>query len=101
MIPAFYPDSGHLSTTASIHVLSATKSRVPLLLSARELEAYSYLRPPAAIKIQPGEDEVQAILRLKTSGHYTRGRHQEWESYEESLLVANKQMMRRMLRLDP
>lgn len=71
-------------------------ARVPVLLDADQLSAYSYLENPAYILQQEGENEIQAIARLRKtpSGPIAQANETAaWEQYEQKLYERNRQAM--------
>lgn len=65
-------------------------SRVPVLASPSERAAYGYLRPPAVVMRAEGEDEIQAIRRLRKDRVSVGASEAEWEQYEEELFQSNR-----------
>lgn len=75
-------------------------ARVPVLVSRKELSAYSYLEPPAFVMRHDGEDEAAAIARLRLFRTTIGGSDTEWDLYEQLLLAKNERTLRQMLSLD-
>lgn len=71
-------------------------ARVPVLVDADQLNAYSYLEHPAYILQQEGENEIQAIARLRKTPSGTIAQANAtaaWEHYEQKLYERNRQAM--------
>lgn len=97
LIPAFPRPKRYTSVIASSSIPAAIMARVPVLVSQRELRAYSYLRHPAYVLREHVESEVHAIARLRLQGTLVGGSQQEWEIYEEALLQQNRRAIVRLL----
>lgn len=79
-------------------------ARVPVVVDEEELEAYSYLRPPAYILRAEGEDEIQAIARIRQSHRIGSSNHTSeasvWQKYEEQLYNNNSIVLAQALEID-
>lgn len=68
-------------------------ARVPVLVDKEELDAYSYLRAPAYILRDEGEDEIAAITRIRQDRQKEpAGRINDsaaWKKYEDQLYKNN------------
>ena len=80
-------------------------ARVPVLVDADELAAYSYLEYPAYILREEGVDEVQTIERLRehidSAGTRESNNTAAWEQYEQNLYSQNRHALRSALQLPP
>lgn len=69
-------------------------SRVPLLLSTEEASAFTFLRGPAFLLRDEGQDELQAISRLrKTKESVIWSSDAEWLAFEQEVLGNNEKTM--------
>ena len=98
LLPAFAWTTLYLQISASSSIAAAILSHTPILVSTREMQAYSYLRPPAVVLRKRGEDEVEAIARIRAAGSYHATREEDWEQYIEELTADNLKVMKRLLR---
>lgn len=77
-------------------------ARVPVLVDAVELQAYSYLQKPAYILRRNHENEIAAIDRLRKESRKSKldlYAAEDWKAYEETLYRANFEALERVLRL--
>lgn len=76
-------------------------ARVPVLVDQRELEAYSYLKPPAYILRNPNEDEVAAIERVRQDLVVDPASMETdslaWQIYEDQLYDSNRKVLAQVL----
>lgn len=103
VIPAFRDRVRYTKEVASGSIAAAVMARVPVLLDEEELEAYSYLKPPAYILRAEGENEIRALARVRKSRSSQPSEEpdntQAWEAYEKELYEQNRQVLMRVLNL--
>ena len=72
----------YTSTKASSSVVASLVASTPVVADAATLRAYSFIPPGAAFALRKGEDEVGAMLRVRTGGALGRGRGGREELWE-------------------
>lgn len=103
VLPAFTDKRHYISDVASGCVAAAVMARVPILVDADELAAYSYLEYPAYILRQEGDDEIQSIAKLRdnriNSSTDLLNITAAWEVYEQKLYKQNHHALQRALQI--
>lgn len=99
LLPTFAWTRLYLQISASSSMPAAIMANTPILISDRELLAYSYLRYPAVIQRRRGEDEIEAIARIRAEGSYKQTTKAEWDAYILELTTANAVAMQRILNM--
>lgn len=97
MLPAFADVDLYTRRAASSAIPAAMMARTPVLVTNLEREAYAYLEEPAFILREEGEDEMEAVARIRKGGAAISGTEHQWAEYERRLLRRNEDALRRIL----
>lgn len=93
LLPAWLHSTPYVQSRSSSSVPAAIMARTPALLSAKEVQAYSYARQPAVLDRRTGESEVVALKRLRATQQCRRSSTRHWLEFEETIKRANQQVL--------
>jgi len=97
MIPAF-AHVGVLTETASSSMAAGLISGIPILVSSRHLDAYTYIDGPAKLYKNISTSDVEAMAELRRAGTRRRSGDREWRGYKDGIVRDNAEMWLSVLR---
>lgn len=96
MVPAFSQRSTYQETTSS-SIAAAVITRIPILVSDRHTDAYTYISGPAEVHKNISTNDAQALESLRRRGQQPRASGKEWERYLAPIMMDNARMWNRVL----
>lgn len=97
MIPAF-AHIGVLTETASSSMAAALISGIPVLVSSRHLQSYTYIDGPAKLMKNISTSDVEAMRDLRKMGKRGRDSDRVWKTYKDTVMRENSEMWLDVLR---